>query len=324
MSLFRKAGERFVGGKFYAFGEEGSGKSKFTTTFPKSAIIDTEAGTYEDEPNVVFVANTTSHKEVAEAIDEIHENLLEEIDTLVVDSETKIYDSMTVSAMEVEEKRAKEKGGDIDDANVSMRGWGKIKNVTKKLQAMKIDLSSSGKFVVSTAQKSDVTKQIGNERVKVGEKAEAHKSLPYDYDVVLRFFTQKKKINGKEQATYHAEVLKDRTETFQKYDVIDNPHFDLWKPYYDKKRKTGKIVETHYVEDAQKDIDAFEEEDKLIDEAKSKMTEVVKILGKEKGTEKLKEIMVKAGIKSPKAINDSLIAEKVIKLTEEVLNKQES
>lgn len=322
MSLFRKAGERFVGGKFYAFGEEGSGKSKFTTTFPKSAIIDTEAGTYEDEPNVVFVANTTSHKEVAEAIDEIHENLLEDIDTLVVDSETKIYDSMTVSAMEVEEKRAKEKGGDVDDANVSMRGWGKIKNVTKKLQAMKIDLSSSGKFVVSTAQKSDITKQIGNERVKVGEKAEAHKSLPYDYDVVLRFFTQKKKIQGKEQATYHAEVLKDRTGVFQKYDVIDNPHFDMWKEYYDKKRKTGKIIETHYVEDTQKDIEALEEEDKLIEQAKSKLNEIVKKLGTEEGTKKLKEIMVEAKIKSIKAINDSQVAKKIIELADKVIEEQ--
>lgn len=321
--LFRKAQESFVGGKFFAFGETGSGKSMFILTFPKVAAIDTEAGLSDYEgkhDNLVFVANTTSHKEVHDALEEV-ENFVDtgEIETIAIDSETKIYDSMQITSMELEERRARQKGGDIDDANVSMRGWGKIKNITKKLQSTKIDLSTKGLFVVSTAQASDVKKKVGEEMVKIGEKPDAHKSLSFDYDVILRFFVEEAFEKGKKVPKYKAEVLKDRTGTFQKYDIIDNPSFNMWKPYYDAKKGKGIVKPpTHYKADTDTDEKAMVDEDNAIENAKKLLSIVIKSAGKESAMQILKDCGIKNGVKG---IDTLKIANEVIKKCEEVIKE---
>jgi len=323
MALFRKAGESFIGGKFMVYGQTGSGKSKFTLTFPKIGAIDTEAGlsNYEGHPNLIFVANTSSYKEVEEAVDEIEESLMKEIETFVVDSETKIYDNMQIVCLDVEEKRAKSKGGEIDDTNLSVRSWGRIKNLTKRLQSAKIDLSSKGIFIVSTAQSSDVTKQVGGERVVVGEKAESHKSLPFDYDVVLRFFVEEKIEKGKKTAHYTAEVLKDRTSTFNKFDIIDNPSFEMWKPYYDAKKKNGACIQTSYKQAVVKDEDAIVEEDKTIDESKSKLKEIIAL-----GDEHKKQVVAiyrEVGIKNAGEITTNKLALRVMELAKAYLEENQ-
>lgn len=318
-TLFRKAQSKFVGGKFFVFGETGSGKSKFVLSFPKVAVVDTESGVsdYEDDPNLVFVANTTSHKDIYDAIVEIEEEFLGEIETFAVDSETKVYDSMQITSMEVEERKAKSKGGDVDDQLVSQRGWGKIKTLTKKLQSAKIDLSSKGIFIVSTAQASDLSKQVGNERVVIGQKSETHKSLPFDYDVVLRFYTEEKVEKGKKTAVYKAEVLKDRTETFKKFDIIENPSFEMWKPYYDNKKAKGVGIETHYKADTSKDITAIVEEENLIEKSKAKLSEI-QSLGEEHKVE-IVRIYKTVGIKNHKEIVTDTIAQQVIKMADEYI-----
>ena len=325
MGMFRKAQESFVGGKFFAFGETGSGKSLFTLTFPKVAAIDTEAGLSDYEgkhPNLVFVANTTSHKEVYDALEEVEEYADSgDIETVAIDSETKIYDSMQITSMELEERRARQKGGDIDDANVSMRGWGKIKNITKKLQSTKIDLSTKGLFVVSTAQAADVKKKVGEEMIKIGEKPDAHKSMSFDYDVILRFFVEEVFEKGKKVPKYKAEVLKDRTGTFQKFDVIENPSFVMWKPYYDAKKSKGVAnPPTKYKENTETDESSMIEEDMAIDNAKKLVSKVMKANGKEFTVNLLKECKVKGGITG---INTIKIANDVIKKCEEALKDSE-
>lgn len=321
MALFRKAQESFVGGKFMLYGATGAGKSSFILTFPKIGAIDTEAGlsNYEGHENLLFVANTTSYKDVSDAIDEIEENYMDEIETFAIDSETKVYDSMQITCLDIEEKRAKQKGGDIDDTNLSVRSWGRIKNLVKRLQSAKIDLSSKGVFIVSTAQEQDITKQVGGERVVIGQKADAHKSLPYDYDVVLRLFAEEKVEKGKKVAIYKAEVLKDRTGVFNKFDIIENPSFEMWKKYYDAKKKSGKGTTTSYKKDVEKDEVAIVAEDNLIEKAKAKLVEI-QSLGDEHKTE-IVRIYKAVGIKNHKEIVTDTVASEVIKMAEEYVKQ---
>ena len=48
-----------------------------------------------------------------------------------------------------------------------------------------------------------------------------HKSVGFDYDVVLRFF--KKKNKDGDGCTYYAEVIKDRTGVTKVGSIVENP-----------------------------------------------------------------------------------------------------
>lgn len=135
---------------------------------------------------------------------------------------------MQIGATEVEERRARKKGGDVDDAGISVKQWGRIKIINMKLQQAKIDLSSKGIHVVSVAQEAEIKDDKG-EKV-IGYKPDMHKSVKFDYDTILRHFKKKDKEGN---ITYWAEVIKDRTEVTKVGQEIENPTFDIWKPYYD-------------------------------------------------------------------------------------------
>lgn len=278
MSIFRKAESAKIGGKFLVFGETGSGKSTFLTTFEKIAAIDSEAGlsNYEDNPNLLFVANTNSVYDVEEAISEIEDEMLGEIKTFGIDSETKIYSGMQISAMEVEERRARQKGKDVDDATISMRQWGKIKLINQKLQNLKIKLSSLGIHIVSIAQAEDLKEKKGDTFIKVGIKPSVPKNFEYDYDVCLRFFTQ----TTKDGEIYRAEVLKDRTGVFKKGDIIDNPSYDYWREYYESKSKL-KERKIDFNGDINKDIDKMQDESAKIETLITQFKTIAKQLPKE-------------------------------------------
>lgn len=242
---FRNAGEAKIGGKFLAYGEMTSGKSFFSLTFPSVASIDSETGiaNYEGKEieiggkkynNLVMVDNTADLDELENDLDEFlageYDN---KIKTLVIDSETKFYDTMQVGATEVEERRARKNGDDVDDSVVSQRQWGRIKIINMKLQQAKIDLSAKGINVVSIAQATDLRDKKDSTKI-IGSRPDMHKSVSYDYDTVLRFFTKKNK-DG--EIEYFAEVMKDRTQITKVGDIIQNCTFDIWKDYYDKKSK---------------------------------------------------------------------------------------
>ncbi len=155
--MFRKAQAAKIGGKFLSYGESGSGKSTFQLTFPKVACIDSETGVshYEGREitlnngnkynNLLMVDNTSDLDELEEDLDcFINGDYEGEIETLSIDSETKFYNTLQVGAQEVEERRARKKGGDVDDAGISVKQWGRIKIINMKLQQAKIDLSSKG------------------------------------------------------------------------------------------------------------------------------------------------------------------------------------
>lgn len=237
---FRDAKAAKIGGKFLSYGESGSGKSWFQLTFPKVACIDSETGVahYEGRDislnngksynNLILVDNTSDLDELEEDLDAFIDGEYDSnIETLSIDSETKFYNTMQIGATEVEERRARKKGGDVDDAGISVKQWGRIKIINMKLQQAKIDLSSKGTHVVSVAQEAEIKNDDGK---VIGHKPDMHKSVKFDYDTILHHFTKKDKEGN---ITYWAEVIKDRTGVTKVGQEIENPTFDIWKPYYD-------------------------------------------------------------------------------------------
>ena len=191
------------------------------------------------------------------------------IETLSIDSETKFYGTMKVGAQEVEEKRARKKGGNVDDANISQRSWGRIGILNLKLQQLKIDLSTRGINVVSVAQGTDKRDKSG-EKI-IGVKPDMHKSVGFDYDTVLEFFT-KEEADG---THYYAKVLKDRTKVTKRGDIIENPCYDIWKDYFEGRSKLD-TNQTSYKKDIKTSTDSIEDKAEKAEELVAEFKEVLK------------------------------------------------
>lgn len=231
----RKPSTSKKGLKVLVFGDTGTSKTTFTLTFPKSLILDSETGTswYEDEsPNIAYIVNTQDYNDIIEGIEKAEELARKgEISTLVIDSETKFYQNLQNVILQLEEKRARKKGRDELDASVSQRGWGKIKSISTRLQNLKLDLSAKGIHVVSVAQEDEIKEKQGENMIRVGERASMAKKSEYDYDIVLRTFTETD-FNG--DTVYKAEVRKDRTKTNKKGDILEDVSFDIWSDIVNK------------------------------------------------------------------------------------------
>ncbi|MGE6347926.1 AAA family ATPase [Bacillus mycoides] len=266
MSLFRKPSTKKIGLKVLVMGETGSGKSVFALSFPKVYALDAETGMsrYENNPkwgtSLIGIANTQSHDDMSEAIDEISEMVeLQEgaVGTLAIDSETKFYQNLTDSALTVEEKKAIAKGKDVMDSAVSMRGYGRIKAVATRLQNLKIDVSAKGVNVVSISQIDDIKQKIGEQFVKVGEKPVMQKNSEYDYDIVVKLFTE---LDSKGTTVYKGEVKKDRTGVTQVGQIVDSPSYKVWQAYMESHEGADKI-NSNLSQDASKSMKALEKED---------------------------------------------------------------
>lgn len=281
---FRKAKAAKIGGKFLVYGESGSGKSTFQLTFPKVACIDSEAGVahYENKDitinngntynNLLIVDNTSDLDELEEDLDGFLAGEYDDkIETLSIDSETKFYGTMQVGAQEVEEKRARKKGGNVDDANISQRSWGRIKILNLKLQQAKIDLSTKGIHVISVAQATDERDKSG-EKV-IGIKPDMHKSVKFDYDTVLEFYTEE----DKDGIHYYARVLKDRTNVTKRGDIIENPCYDIWKDYFEGRSKL-ETNKTSYNHDIKTSTDSMQDKADRSEELAAEFKEVLKSL----------------------------------------------
>ena len=265
MSLFKKAEETKSGLKVLAYGATASGKTTFALTFPEIVAIDTEDGMafYKNNPNLKYILNTTSADEVEEALDEIENELLTDIKSFALDSMTKVYENQQLSGLNIAEKRARRKGESVEDAGISQREWGKIKLITQ------IMLASKGINIITIAQQKDVKEKKGDNWVVVGYAPDVSKGLEFDYDIILRFFTEKNK-DGDE--LYKAEVLKDRTQTYKKGTIIDNPSFEDWKEVYEKSATLKENV-INFKKDIEKDekrmINDEEAASEVVDQLKS-------------------------------------------------------
>lgn len=256
MIKIEKPGTHKKGLKILVYGDTGTGKTSFALTFPKSLILDTEDG-YE------WYENTEKAKNMAgiarsQSFDDL-DNLLGQLDrdsseysTFVIDSETKIYENLQEALLDVEERRARKKHRDELDANISQRSWGKIKQISLRLQNEKIRLASQGVNIVSVSQAADVMENSGDTMVKVGEKPDMHKKAKYDYDIKLRLFIK----DGK----YYGEVEKDRTDTYSVGTVLENPSYDNWKDRVEGKENQGTTKDVNFTESVDKSKKAYENE----------------------------------------------------------------
>jgi septin family protein len=260
MGLFRKPSAKKLGLKVLVMGEKGVGKSVFTLSFPKVYAMDAETGMafYESHPvfgkNLEAIANTQDFNELQEAIEEMMD--LEE-GTLVIDSETKFYQNLTDASLKVEEAKARNNGKNVDDSAVSMRGWGRIKSVAQRLQNLKIDLSAKGVNVISVSQIDDVKQKVGDNFVKIGEKPVMQKGSEYDYDIVLKLYTE---MDANKNVSYKGLVLKDRTGVTKVGQVISDPSYDTWRLFLESRDGADKIQST-LSKDLNKSQKALKEED---------------------------------------------------------------
>lgn len=258
LSGLRKPNSRKKGMKILIYGESGSGKTVFALSFPKSIVVDSEDGYswYEGTErtrNVVGILDSQSYDDLENLMDELDDANDEEFSSLVIDSETKVYENIKEALQNVEETRAARKGRDVLDANLSMRSYGKIGQLSGRLQNAKLRLASQGINIISVAQAADEMEDAGNgQRVKVGEKPNMDKRARFDYDVVIRLFTKDNK--------YYGEIEKDRLEVFERGDIIENPSYQNWAHRLESKDNQGETVAKDFSKDAEKSQKAYYEE----------------------------------------------------------------
>lgn len=256
LDMLRKPNSRKKGLKMLVYGQSGTGKTVLGLSFPKIVAVDSEDGYawYEGTDrakNIVGILDTQSFEDLSNLLDDL-EDSIDEFDTLIVDSETKIHENIQEALIEVEESRALRKGKDVLDANLSIRSYGKIKQLESRLQNLKVKLASQGINIVSIAQAQDKMKDMGNnKRIKIGEKPNMAKNAQFDYDVVLRLFVK----DGK----YMGIVEKDRTETYERGAEIENPSYANWAKRLTADDNKGNVIVKDFGKDKEKSKVAYEE-----------------------------------------------------------------
>ena len=244
--------------KVLAYGFEGTGKTLFALSFPDIILIDTEAGSTfylggKEGENVKGVLRTQGYKKYEDALSEVARDWDKlGMQTLVTDSVTKLRQNLSDTIINVDIKRNKRNGmADAElNSNLSMRSWGKIGEISKRHQNIKIDLSNNVN-IVDIAQ----AKEIKDDNQKVIDiRPDMDKSSPYDYDLKLFLFTKK---DSDGTMKFYARVDKDRTKKYKVSDIIENPSFELWS---NTLGDSDNRVETSYSDDQKQDEEAYAEE----------------------------------------------------------------
>lgn len=333
---FRKPNDIKQGLKILIYGSDGCGKSLVTLGFPKIAYIDSEAkiSVYENNSkynkNIEFIMDTNNYNKTIEAMKEIISNKDScEIETIVIDSETNIYETMNVVMMEVEEERARKKAikkGDsvefaVNDANVSQRAYGKIKNKYNSLKALRLQLSSMGINIITVAHLKEL---MDNNQNKIGETSDLRKGATHDYDVIIKCCKEKDIITQKFK--FIAYIEKDTTETFELGEKVDftwvdgevsNIIYERLKGYIEKSgsiinnyQTVEELFENNIKEDEEFKGFNLEERQNKFKKIYTKLDEV----GKEKAKELLKE----------KTKSGKISEVQDIKIFDEILNTLEN
>ena len=258
MSLFEEPAKRSAGMKVLVYGFEGTGKTLFALSFPDIILIDTEAGSTfylsgEEGKNVRGVLRTQGYKKYEDALNEVARDWDKlGMQTLVTDSVTKLRQNLSDTIINVDIKRNKRNGmADAElNSNLSMRSWGKIGEISKRHQNIKIDLSNNVN-IVDVAQAREI--RDDNQTV-IQIRPDMDKSAPYDYDIQLFLFTKK---DGDGEVKFYARVDKDRTKKYAVGDVVENPSFELWS---NTLGDSDNRVKTDYSGDHEKDAEAYTEE----------------------------------------------------------------
>lgn len=316
MGLFQKVEKVRTGIKVLGYGGTGSGKSTFGLSCALGnkgiCAIDSEDGLkfYSSNPNLKYILNTSSYDELEEALEEIENELIDDIETVLIDSETKFADNLNLSYLSVVEKRAKRKGQDVEDANLSLREYGKIKLIHKKLQALKIKLASQGINIISICQEKEIKEKKGDNWIVTGYSPDTNnKNLAYDYDIVLRFFTEKDIKTGEE--IFKAEVQKDRTGVFKKGTIITNPTFSMWKSVYDEYSTTEKQKTLDFNKDFERDEKKLQESEDGLADIITQFKTIAKQLPKEDMI-KVQKLCKDKGVDNPLKATDLGVMKEIV------------
>lgn len=295
--------------KVLAYGFEGTGKTLFALSFPDIILIDTEAGSTfylggKEGENVKGVLRTQGYKKYEDALSEVARDWDKlEMQTLVTDSVTKLRQNLSDTVINVDVKRNKRNGmADAElNSNLSMRSWGKIGEISKRHQNIKIDLSNNVN-IVDIAQAKEI--KDDNQQV-IDIRPDMDKSSPYDYDLKLFLFTKK---DSDGTTKFYARVDKDRTKKYKTGEIIENPSFALWS---NTLGDSDNRVETNYSDDQKQDEEAYAEEtekdNQTIQERLAEFSGNLSAEDKKKFTELLSENKITNLNKMTKAQHKKLI-----------------
>ncbi len=176
--------------KMFVYGPPGVGKTMCAIQFPKSYLIDTEAGAdfYSKSINkaesVVFTSNNFD-----DAVKEVRELLTTKHDyrTLIIDPVTQLYNSDQEKWTRVFESYSKtDKEKELQD--FGMRYWSRVKTEFKAFQRLLIAIDMN---LIVTAHQKD---QYGQNMQKVGVTWDSMKGDDYLFDLVFRLEKRDKKV----------------------------------------------------------------------------------------------------------------------------------
>lgn len=192
--------------KIVVYGDKGVGKTLFALNAPgKKAVIDTENGTDWYAEDFDFdVIKTRLYSEVRAAVKYIEQNP-GKYDVLIIDPITNVYQTLIDAARQTAENRAKRKGRDAENANLTQGDWGVIK---QKFRSLITDLCNLPCHTVITGWMADVYEGEGDNRRKVGTKVDADKKIEHQPDVIIRLEVDR-------DGTRYGVIEKDRTRTYQ-------------------------------------------------------------------------------------------------------------
>jgi hypothetical protein len=193
--------------KIAVYGEPGTGKTWFGLMAPgRKAVIDTENGTDFYGDHFEFdVMKTRLYSEVRQALDYIEQNP-GQYDVLIVDPITNIYQVLKDAAQLNAEKRARRKKQNPDEAALTFRDWGIVKNKYHSLISRLCNLPC---HVIITGWLKDIYEGEGDMMKKVGTRIDADKKTEYQPDVTIR-------LEVDASGTRWGVIEKDRTMTFPK------------------------------------------------------------------------------------------------------------
>lgn len=293
-----------IGTRILVFGDAGTQKSRFSLTFPKNAYINADQGgdSYYEEfaDNISLVSDSLTFSEIVEDIEEIEANL-DEIETVTLDSITKVYENQQFSALAIAEARARKAGRNAEAEGLSVKDWGKIKINSEKLSSKLLGLKREGKTIIVIAEGKDETESMvdaqGNSiRKKIGTVANAQKGLEYDFDIVLEMIKDEKT-----KQTLGAKVHKDRLGVTEEGSVIPNPSYETWaEKIRERASGTKKADKIDFEKSIENDEESFVENKEefrtdKIDRIKDEITKIINSLTKEKQGELVKAFTKEVG-----------------------------
>lgn len=289
----------FTGIKMLVSGDTGTGKSYFAQTVPNSFVVDSEAGTGyyafkgvdiggKRYQNAKYVGQSVNYEDLEAKLDELIAGEID-VDTLVIDSESRFYSSLVAASEDYRKRDARLNGKNYNELGT----WKDVKRIHDKLQLAKITASMKGYRIISIvqAQEQKVKNPITGED-EVIWKLSAHKSIGFDYDVHIKMFTKE---NPKTQETeYFCEVLKDRTGTYKKGAIIKNPTYKHWEKNAEN-HEGRPVSDANFIEDNKANIDYVKSDAEKTETLSKELVEALKEVPKEKREEaqaKLKELKI--------------------------------